>query len=210
MTSRMETIRPLHPLFAAEIEGLDLREEPTPALVRTIEDAVARYAVVVVRGQKITEEEHIRFSRCFGPLELPPHMGLGAFRGPNRPKVYGVSNLGPDGEILAPGSPRHAANKANEEFHTDSSFNVLPTKWSLLYGMILPPEGGDTSSSTRAQSMTPCPTICARRRRMRWPSTTSGKRAARPASPSTTRCARPCRRRRRRSCAPPPAAGQPC
>jgi alpha-ketoglutarate-dependent 2,4-dichlorophenoxyacetate dioxygenase len=100
--------------------------------------------VVVIRDQQITEDEHIRFSRSFGPLELPPHMGLMSFRGPQRPKVYGISNLGPDGEILPADSTRHASNRANEEFHTDSSFNTLPTKWSLLYGILLPPEGGDT------------------------------------------------------------------
>jgi hypothetical protein len=30
----------------------------------------------VLRGQAISDEEQIRFSRAFGPLELPPHMGL--------------------------------------------------------------------------------------------------------------------------------------
>ena len=34
--------------------------------------------------------------------------------------------------------------KGFEKFHTDSSFNDLPTKWSLLLGHQTPPEGADT------------------------------------------------------------------
>ena len=35
--------------------------------------------------------------------------------------------------------------KGFETFHSDSSFNALPTKWSLLMGHIVPPEGADTN-----------------------------------------------------------------
>ena len=31
-----------------------------------------------------------------------------------------------------------------DSFHTDSSFNTLPTKWSMLSARVVPPEGGDT------------------------------------------------------------------
>src|SRR5262245_4795804 len=54
-------ITPLHPIFAAELEGADLRAEPTDELVRTVEDAMDRYAVLVVRGQQIDDEQHLRF-----------------------------------------------------------------------------------------------------------------------------------------------------
>ncbi len=42
-------VNPLHPIFAAELVGADLTQPPTPALVRTVEDAMARYGVLVVR-----------------------------------------------------------------------------------------------------------------------------------------------------------------
>jgi hypothetical protein len=35
----------------------------------------ARYAVLVIRDQQITDADQLRFARRFGPLELPPHMG---------------------------------------------------------------------------------------------------------------------------------------
>ena len=145
-----------HPLFGAEIRGADLRREPDAALVRAIEDAMAEFAVVVLRDQLITDEEQIRFSRAFGPLELPPHMGL---KRPDRrdlqlrirPEMYDVSNLDSSGDFLPAESLKMASNRANEEFHTDSSFNALPTKWSLLSARIVPPVGADTIyADTRA------------------------------------------------------------
>lgn len=138
------TLNPLHPLFGAELIGADLHEPPSPALIAAVNDAMAKYAVLVVREQCIDDEEQIRFSRCFGPLELPPHMGMKGFRRRLRPEMYDVSNLDEEGDFLPPDSLRLASNRANEEFHTDSSFNSLPTKWSLLSARVLPPAGGDT------------------------------------------------------------------
>ena len=138
------TVRQLHPIFAAELEGADLRGEPSAELVGTVEDAMARYAVLVIRGQDITDEDHIRFSRAFGPLELPPNLGMPRRKTRLRRELYDASNLDGDGNLLTADSPRRKYNRGNELFHTDSSFNDLPTKWSLLLAHALPPEGGNT------------------------------------------------------------------
>jgi alpha-ketoglutarate-dependent 2,4-dichlorophenoxyacetate dioxygenase len=142
------TLKQLHPLFAAELIGADLKKDPSPELVEAVTDAMAEYAVVVLRDQFITDAEQIRFSRKFGPLELPPQIGMRSVgAGSNlriSPEMYDVSNLDVNGDFLPVNSLRHASNKANEDFHTDSSFNGLPTKWSILSGRVVPPEGGDT------------------------------------------------------------------
>jgi alpha-ketoglutarate-dependent 2,4-dichlorophenoxyacetate dioxygenase len=137
-------VRGLHPLFAAELVGADLRVEPSEDLIRTVEQAMAQYGVLVIRGQQIDDEEHIRFSRAFGPLELPPNLGMSTRKGRLRRELYDASNLDGDGELLDADSPRRKYNRGNELFHTDSSFNDLPTKWSLLLAHVLPPEGGNT------------------------------------------------------------------
>ena len=139
-------VNPLHPLFAAEMLGADLRQPPSPELIAAVDDAMARYAVLVIRDQAIDDAQQVRFARQFGPLELPPHMGLKGAHGAPRisRELYDVSNLAADGNFLPQDSLRHASNKANEEFHTDSSFNMLPTKWSLLLAHVIPPERGDT------------------------------------------------------------------
>ncbi len=134
----------LHPLFAAELSGVDTAR-PDAALVDKVEELMREHAVLCIRGQgHIDDEQHLAFARKFGPLELPghkPHNGGRVAFG-----LYDVSNLGPDGEIMDPDSPRARISKGNELFHADSSFNDLPSKWSMLRGVIVTPERGETET----------------------------------------------------------------
>jgi alpha-ketoglutarate-dependent 2,4-dichlorophenoxyacetate dioxygenase len=132
--------------IGAEMLGANLRLPPSPELISAFNDAMAKYAVVVLRYQFIDDAEQIRFARAFGPLELPPHMGVLPANSKKRisAELYDISNLDAHGELLPHDSLKHMFNKANENFHTDSSFNELPTKWSMLSARVLPPEGGDT------------------------------------------------------------------
>ncbi len=140
------TVRPLHPIFSAELLGADLTVPPGGELIETVEGTMAAYAVTVVRDCRISDEQHIRFSRAFGPLELPP--GMDRFAGNKArniaPELFDVSNLDENDEIIPRASERRKYALATERFHTDSSFHTLPTKWSLLLGHIIPPKGGDT------------------------------------------------------------------
>lgn len=135
-------VNALHPLFAAELTGADT-SNPDAGLVETVEALMREHAVLCIRGQShIDDEQHLAFARAFGPLELPgstPHNGGRIAFG-----LYDVSNLGADGEIMDADSPRAKIAKGNELFHADSSFNDLPSKWSMLRGVIVTPEGGET------------------------------------------------------------------
>lgn len=132
----------LHPRFAGEIVGLDTSAPVTPDTVKEIEDAMAKYAVCVIRNASLNDEDHIRFSRAFGPLELPPPPE--ASRRPGvAPQLYDVTNLDANGNI-APSGLDPKTQAVLDGFHTDSPFNSLPTKWSLLLGHIVPPEGANT------------------------------------------------------------------
>jgi alpha-ketoglutarate-dependent 2,4-dichlorophenoxyacetate dioxygenase len=132
--------------FAAEFLGANLHEPPTDELVSAFEEAMATFAVVVVRDAHIDDAEQIRFARAFGPLELPPHMGMrpAAMKVRVGYGLYDISNLDANGDFLPADSLRLIFNKGNENFHTDSSFNSLPTKWSMLSARVVPPAGGDT------------------------------------------------------------------
>jgi alpha-ketoglutarate-dependent 2,4-dichlorophenoxyacetate dioxygenase len=132
--------------FAAEFLGANLHEPPSDELIEAFEGAMARYAVVVLRDQHIDDGEQVRFARAFGPLELPPHMGMrpAAMKARVGYGLYDISNLDAEGNFLPADSLRLIFNKSNENFHTDSSFNTLPTKWSMLSARVIPPEGGDT------------------------------------------------------------------
>jgi alpha-ketoglutarate-dependent 2,4-dichlorophenoxyacetate dioxygenase len=133
-------IKPLHPLFAAEIVGLDTSGPITPEIVDAVEQAMAKHAVCVVRDFSRNDGDHIRFSRAFGPLELPPRSSSRAIA----PQLYDVTNLDAAGAIVQLNPMMQAYSRGFERFHSDSSFNTLPTKWSLLMGHLVPPEGADT------------------------------------------------------------------
>ena len=133
----------LHPVFAAELIGADLASPPDAALVDLVEQAMREFGILVIRDQgHVGDDEHIRFSEAFGPLELPPSFGKPQTR--FRAELYDASNLDESGEIAPADSLRHKFSKGNELFHSDSSFNEKPTKWSLLFCHIPAPERGQT------------------------------------------------------------------
>ncbi|MCW2336548.1 alpha-ketoglutarate-dependent 2,4-dichlorophenoxyacetate dioxygenase [Sphingobium sp. B2D3A] len=137
-------VRRLHPIFGAELSGPDLSQVPDQPLIDLVERLMDEHVVLCIRDQgHITDEEHLRFARAFGPLELP-----GVYR-PDEPRrmaygLYDASNLDVNGEIVDRESLRAKFAKGNEIFHADSSFNDMPSKWSMLRGVIVPPERGDT------------------------------------------------------------------
>lgn len=143
-------VNPLHPIFAAELVGADLREAPSQALIDTVESAMAQFGVLIVRDCDVSDAEHIRFSRAFGPLEIPSRRpgarAEGAFRRRMAPELFFAGNLDMEGNIIPYNSDAKSVAKGAERFHTDSSFHSMPTKWSLLHGVETPPSsvGGDT------------------------------------------------------------------
>jgi len=139
-------VNTLHPIFAAELIGPDLSRAPDQALVDLVESLMQEHLVLCIRGQvHISDAEHLRFARAFGPLELPPGYDVRKDK-PGRiaPELYDASNLDPQGEIVDRESLRAKFSKGNEIFHADSSFNDMPSKWSMLRGVIVPPERGNT------------------------------------------------------------------
>lgn len=141
----MITVNRLHPLFFGEIVGADLKAEPTDELRQAVQNAMDEHLVCVVRQGQITDEEHVRFARLFGPLELPPGYATRP-QGRMARELFSAGNLDTDGNIkpLTPANQNIA--KGAERFHADSSFNPLPSKWSMLRGVECPPSevGGDT------------------------------------------------------------------
>ena len=58
-----------------------------------------------------------------------------------RPDVADISNLDPEGRLLARGDRRNLFNLGNQLWHTDSSFKHIPAKCSLLSARELPSPG---------------------------------------------------------------------
>ncbi|MFN0161549.1 MAG: TauD/TfdA dioxygenase family protein [Burkholderiales bacterium] len=138
------TLSPLHPLFAAEASGVDLRNPPTPALCAAIDDAMNRYAVLVLRDQPIDDEQEMAFARALGPLEpMPAQVSIEKQRLQHR-EMVDISNLDVDGSLLGADDRRRLFNLGNMLWHTDSSFKATPAKYSMLHARAIPPEGGET------------------------------------------------------------------
>ena len=62
----------LHPLFVAKITEVDFGRPIDETTQRAIEGAMDEYAVCVLPGQHLKDEELIAFSRLYGPLGACP------------------------------------------------------------------------------------------------------------------------------------------
>lgn len=135
----MLEFRPLHPLFASEVIGLDLTRLVSDEDFARVEAAFRERSVLVFRDVAVTDAQQIAFSERFGALETTKVGTPGA----GSPLVV-LRNFDDNGEI-APQSDRQLLNnKANRHWHADSSFKRVSAKASMLSARIVPSHGGNT------------------------------------------------------------------
>jgi alpha-ketoglutarate-dependent 2,4-dichlorophenoxyacetate dioxygenase len=141
-------IHPLHPLFAAEATGIDLREPLDVPQVRMIEQAMDEHAVLVFPNQPLSQAEQVRFAESFGPLDLGLRkLYAGSKAGGHRfdfEALIDISNVGPDGGVAERDSRKVVSNIANQLWHSDSSFQQPKAQYSMLSAVVLPSKGGET------------------------------------------------------------------
>lgn len=137
-------IKQLHPLFCAEIGGVDTGQPIDDATFAEIRAALDEYSVLIFHDQSLDDDKQIAFSRRFGPLEIAgkPNPGLGT-------PFARQSNLDIEtGAVIPPEDRRMIYQKGNYLWHTDSSFRAVPSLCSLLSARIVPPQGGNTEFAT--------------------------------------------------------------
>jgi len=128
-------IKPSPSGTGAAIIGLDLSKPLDGITFKRISDAFNEYSVLVYRDQHLTPEQHIAFSRRWGPLQVNVRND---FNKPGYPEIYIVSNILVDGKPIG-------SQDAGRYWHTDLCYLPKPTKCSLLYAHELPGHGlGDT------------------------------------------------------------------
>lgn len=138
------TLKPLHPVFAAEATGIDLRIPVDAALSAEIHGAMDRYGVLVFRDQTLDDDQQMAFGRALGPLE-PTRGVVDAHKHRlKHEEMNDISNLDEDGRILAADDRRRLFALGNRLWHSDSSFKPTPALFSMLHGRVVPPEGGAT------------------------------------------------------------------
>lgn len=133
-------IVPLGPGFAAELRGVTLAEiAADDAAYTATRAAFEEHSVLVFRGQRVTDATQLAFSRRFGPLEVTKVGSRGA--GTN---LVILSTIDENGKVV-PADHRFAlGNKANQLWHTDSTFKKVPALASVLSARVIPARGGET------------------------------------------------------------------
>jgi alpha-ketoglutarate-dependent 2,4-dichlorophenoxyacetate dioxygenase len=140
------SIRPLHPVFAAEVSGIDASAPIAAQDVAAIQAGMDEYAVLVFRDQKLTDDQQLSFTLHFGELE--GYRGGGhIMKREDRRLTSGLadfSNLDKNGNIISAEDRIWFFKLGDRLWHSDSSFRHVPASYSLLSGRVLPTWGANT------------------------------------------------------------------
>ena len=139
------TFHPLHPNFAAEARGVDLRRAGDAATLEALRAGMDEHAVLVFRDQPLIDAEQIAFAQRFDG-ELHAKTGA-AVLGRNRfgnEALTDISNVDADGALLQANDRRRAYALGNRLWHTDASFQDPPGRYSMLSARVVPPVAADT------------------------------------------------------------------
>ncbi len=136
MVQQMEVV-PTGAALGAEIRGIDLRRIDDATFAR-LHRAWLDHLVLLVRGQNLTDDELIAFSRRFGALDHAPVQENGRRFVDGKPELYVVSNVVENGVAIG------SLGAGEAVWHTDMSYLQDPPKASALYALEVPPTGGAT------------------------------------------------------------------
>ena len=131
------TVLPTGKALGAEIQGVDLRKIDAEAFA-SIYQAWLDHSVLLFRGQNLTDDDLIAFSRKFGDLDWAPIQESGRRFVEGHPEIYVVSN------VMENGAPIGSLGAGEATWHTDMSYLQDPPKASILYALEVPPAGGNT------------------------------------------------------------------
>jgi alpha-ketoglutarate-dependent 2,4-dichlorophenoxyacetate dioxygenase len=135
----MQTI-PIGPGFGAEVRGVTIQDVANDdAAYKDVRAAFEEHSVLVFRGQQVDNDSQLAFSRRFGEPELTKVGSLGTGT-----HFVTLTTIGPDGNVVPPDHRYALRNKANQLWHTDSSFKRVPALTSILSARIVPDHGGET------------------------------------------------------------------
>ena len=135
------TIEPKHPALAAAVHGIRINGAVAESDHASIQQAWLEHLVLVFPGQPISDSEHIAFGKQFGTLEIHPSL---AHRASHHREIYRVSNVDEADNLIPPSDGSWQYLSQSWRWHTDSSFRQIPSKGSILHGIEVTNEGGNT------------------------------------------------------------------
>ena len=127
-------VLPTGAALGAVAVGLDLRDIDDAAFGRLLE-AWHTHSVVLVRGQALSDQDLIAFSRRLGDLDWAPIQENGRRFVEGLPEIYIVSNVKVNGKSIG------SLGDGEAVWHTDMSYLDMPPKASMLYALEVPVSG---------------------------------------------------------------------
>jgi taurine dioxygenase len=113
--------------IGAELSGVDLRADLDDDTIEAIRQALVAYKVLVFRDQDLTAEEHARFARRFGELEVHPFLA-------GSDELPELVHLAKDEEV----------GGYENIWHSDVTWRQEPALGAVLRAVEVPEHGGDT------------------------------------------------------------------
>lgn len=133
----MLEIRRLGEHIGAEVTGVDVKTMDDATFAR-IYQAWLDCGVLVVRGQELTAEDYLAYSRRFGTIIAHPSANV-PHPEHREITVMGIDKFDAEGKVKM-----HIYRRGAEAFHTDGNFDEDPYKATQLYCLAVPSRGGDT------------------------------------------------------------------
>jgi taurine dioxygenase len=114
--------------LGAEISGVQLNGKIPPEVFAELKRALLEFKVLFFRDQAMDDKDHAEFARLTGtPVDADFIPAMEGFPMMTQQRYDEQSRMGSD-----------------ISFHADDSFHKYPTKMSILRGIDIPPDGGDT------------------------------------------------------------------
>ena len=128
MAERLIDVMPLAGALGAEIAGVDLADGFDRDTADSLRTALWRHGVIFLRNQRLGVEQHKAVARLFGEIFIHPN-----FR-----------DSGDDPEVVMVRRNPGDAAIIGEDWHSDTAMMESPPLGAVLYGLEIPPYGGDT------------------------------------------------------------------
>ena len=143
---------PLTPNFVAEIQEIQL-DRITDSEFERLYAAWLQYGVLRIRNQDLDDEQLQAFSQRFGPLEEAP---FGRMPEAEKAKIKNrfVTTLS---NIKVDGKPIGGLGNDEATWHSDMTYSETPPPASLLLGIEIPDQGGDTHFADQRAALAALP-----------------------------------------------------
>jgi len=137
--------------LGAEVKCGDVRTL-SDAAVAALRNAWLENLVVVIRGQKLSDDDLIAFGQRLGDLDTAPLAKTGKEKARAHPEIIVVSNVIENGQAIG------VLRDAEVVWHSDNSYRDQPLSFSALYALEVPVSGGNTGFANMYRALETLPT----------------------------------------------------